>query len=84
MTEAHVEKAVPVGRDQPPAMVDAFGVEEPGLLAVDIDEVAVAIEPWPVGYRIPAGDRGSVGRLKVFLHTELFNDRRAVVPSLGY
>ena len=61
MTEAHAKEAVTVGHDQPPALVDALGVEETGLLALDIDEAAVAIELWPVGCRILTGLRGSLG-----------------------
>ncbi len=53
MTETHAKEAVSVGRDQPPAIVDAFGVEETSSLPLDIDGAAVAIELWPVGYRIP-------------------------------
>ena len=58
MTDADAEKAVPVGRDQPPAVVDALGVEETSLLALDVEESAVAIELWPVGCRILSGHRG--------------------------
>ena len=44
MTDANTEKAVTVGRDQPPAVVDSLGVEGPCLFALDVEESAVLIE----------------------------------------
>ena len=49
MTDADAEKAVPVGSDQPPAIIDSLGVEETGSLALDIEEPTVLIELLPVG-----------------------------------
>lgn len=43
------KKAVPVGRDQPPAIVDLLGVEKTGSFAFDIEESAISIELLSVG-----------------------------------
>ena len=49
MRDADAEKAVSVGSDQPPAIVDSLGVEETGSFAFDIEETAVSIELLAVG-----------------------------------
>ena len=49
MTDADAKKAVPVGSDQPPAIVDSFGVEETSSMPLDIEESAVSIERLPLG-----------------------------------
>ncbi len=36
----------PPGCDQPPMLVDKFGVEETASLAWDIEVAAVAVEQW--------------------------------------
>ena len=49
MTYADAKKAVPLGSDQPPAIVDSLSVEETGLFAFDIEESAVLVELLAVG-----------------------------------
>lgn len=53
MTDANAKEAVPVGGDQPPAVVDALGVEETCLFTLDVEESTVSIELLPVGRTSP-------------------------------
>ena len=53
MTKADAKETVPVGRDQPPAVVDALGVKETCLFALDVEESAVSIELLPIGRSTP-------------------------------
>ena len=72
MTEADAKETVPVGRDQPPAIVDVFGVEETCVFALDVEESAVAIELLPVGRSSPMKPK-----------TEVFTDSWILIGLRG-